>query len=268
MSNSILFEGCNYVIQQEGDGEVPIVLLHGFCFDQTVWSKIVPELSHYRLLYFDHSGMGLSTLHVDHSISKMAELILAILNQLQIEQCFLIGHSMGGYIAANFAARYPERLLGLTMMNSHPFEDSVDKKDSRQKTMAFMGNFGAEKFVQQLIPSLFTKDYTLENPQMVQDWVKRASSFDTASIIACQKAMIDRTDLTAGLKRTRFPIQFIIGKHDQAIAAELNIAQTILPEISCVTYLKSVAHMAMLEAPQEVAVSIDEFIQSAKCPYA
>lgn len=268
MSHSILFEDCSYTIEQHGNGEVPLLLLHGFCFDQSVWSKIIPELSDFRVLTFDHSGMGQSKLHSDHSISKMAELVKSVLDNLQIERCFLVGHSMGGYIAASFASSFPERLLGLTMMNSHPYVDSHGKKENRQKTIEFLEKYGAEKFVQQLIPTLFTSDYASQHPQVLLECTSKAATFQTASIIASQRAMIDRADVTAGLRNQIFPIQFIIGKHDEAIAAELSIAQTLLPEAACVTYLKSVAHMAMLEAPQETAASIAAFVQFAKITHA
>jgi pimeloyl-ACP methyl ester carboxylesterase len=268
MSNTILFEGQSYTIEQSGEGDVALVLLHGFCFDRSVWATMIPELSEYRVITLDHSGMGNAPLHREHSIFKMAALVREVLDQLEIKRCFLIGHSMGGYIGACFASNFPERLLGLILMNTHPYEDSPAKKDNRQKTSEFIEKHGVAKFVQQLIPALFSEAFVLHQPMVLRQYIDKASAYDAASVIACQRAMIERASQAVGLNHQKFPVHFIVGKQDTAVPLELAIAQTVLPEATLVTYLPGDAHMAMLEAPLETTASIKEFIQFALSKHA
>src|SRR5690606_31336400 len=96
-----------------------VVLIHGFPNDSSTWEPIIPQLQkQYRLLMPDLPGAGNSAPVADLSMKHMAEQVKLLLDQEQVDQAILVGHSMGGYTAVEFAAQYPERVAGLAMGHS------------------------------------------------------------------------------------------------------------------------------------------------------
>ena len=102
-----------------------VVLLHGFGEDSSIWKEQVNYLQeNYMVIIPDLPGTGASEWNVVNSewsmvndvndslitIDKLAESIYAILVTEKIDQCCMLGHSMGGYITLAFAEKYPDRL--------------------------------------------------------------------------------------------------------------------------------------------------------------
>lgn len=99
-----------------GSGE-PIVFVHGFTLDHTMWQPQVKVFSKsHKVLTYDARGFGKSSLPSGH-YSHAADL-RALLEHVNIEQAHIVGLSMGGRIAANFALAYPEMVKTLTLMDA------------------------------------------------------------------------------------------------------------------------------------------------------
>src|SRR5690349_13555733 len=92
-----------------GSGE-PLVLVHGLAGSTAWWSRNVHVFSRcYTVYLVDLPGFGAMYKYADQfSIHKAPEWLRALLAALRIERAYIVGHSMGGLIAALFAARWPE----------------------------------------------------------------------------------------------------------------------------------------------------------------
>src|SRR5713101_2339334 len=104
-----------------GAGEAtPVLLVHGFGADLNSWMFTQPALAEgRRAVALDLPGHGGSTKVLDGADeSTFAAVIDRALAALGIERCHLVGHSMGGGIALNFAAWQPERVASLTLIAS------------------------------------------------------------------------------------------------------------------------------------------------------
>src|SRR5690349_2626165 len=102
-------ENGNLFYRENGKGPA-VVLLHGFGEDSTVWKDQYEAFPGFQLLLPDLPGSGGSPMIPDMSMEGMAAVIQQWLDSLNIEQCILVGHSMGGYIALAFAETYSSRL--------------------------------------------------------------------------------------------------------------------------------------------------------------
>ena len=101
-----------------GEGS-PVMLVHGFGEDQSVWENQVPVLQrHFRVILPDLPGSGESALTDDVSMEGMAKVLKAILDELAIESCIMVGHSMGGYVTLAFADLYHGSLRALGLFHS------------------------------------------------------------------------------------------------------------------------------------------------------
>lgn len=97
-----------------------IVLLHGAGMDRTVWQFQTRYLSHrgIRTLAVDLPGHGESDGPALHSISGMADWVVAFMDVAEVAQAALVGHSMGALIALEVAARAPARVRALGLLGA------------------------------------------------------------------------------------------------------------------------------------------------------
>jgi pimeloyl-ACP methyl ester carboxylesterase len=103
-----------------GDHEDAVVLVHGLAGSAQWWSRNVSELcTRYRVVVPDLIGFG-RTARAGRlpRIARVAEVLCSWQEALGLERAHLIGHSMGGQIAAHLAARFPQRLGCLVLVDS------------------------------------------------------------------------------------------------------------------------------------------------------
>jgi pimeloyl-ACP methyl ester carboxylesterase len=115
-----------HVLEWSAQG-VPFVLLHGFGNEGHVWDDLAPALApYYRTLAFDLRGHGDSDrdpqarYDYDHHVADLE----AAVGALGIARLVLCGHSFGGRVATLFAARHPDRMAGLVIVDAGPELDA------------------------------------------------------------------------------------------------------------------------------------------------
>ncbi len=242
----------------EGSG-FPLVLIHGFCEDSRVWDNLSPELEKFQLIKIDLPGFGFSEVLEDLSIEYFADVIKAVLDHLSIQKCILVGHSMGGYSTLAFAEFYPDYLRGFGIFHSHPFEDSEEGKEKRQKSIDFILKNGTIHYVKQLIPKLFPPSFISSKRYLVDRLVFNASKYKERGILGGLIAMRNRPDRSHVLRNAKVPVLFILGKKDDLIPFEKQVEQCHFPDISTVHLLANVGHMGPLEAPKKTGIAIRKF---------
>ncbi len=107
-----------------GGGKPPVILLHGFQTAGITWLRTAEALAGYDVIMPDFRGHGLSS-GTEHGFSAeiLTEDIAALMRDLQLDQAFVVGHSMGGEIAGRLAAAHPELVRTVVLVDPplHPF---------------------------------------------------------------------------------------------------------------------------------------------------
>lgn len=103
-----------------GGGSETIVLLHGFAGNKDHWLAIAPYLKDYHLLIPDLPGHGESSRceEASYDTSSQIDRLHRFVRQLHLGRFHLAGNSMGGMLSAAYAARYPEDVLSIALLNS------------------------------------------------------------------------------------------------------------------------------------------------------
>ena len=242
-----------------------LLLLHGLAEDHTIWNNLTHDLAkHCRLLIPDLPGSGRSTVlqptQANSNIDELAFAVEAILNAEKINQCILIGHSMGGYVALAAAERFPERIEKLGLFQSTAYADTEEKKQMRYKAIRMVEEYGPEAIFRETIANNFTPEWKQNNPELLQQLQGRCHQF--SSIAACQyyQMMASRPDRTQVLRQFKGPVLLVAGRKDQAVPINHTLEQCQLPE-SCWFYiLENSAHMGMWEDPGAAVALISAFI--------
>src|SRR5262249_51418582 len=153
-----------------------IVLLHGFIEEGVIWSGAAKSLSkNYKVIVPDLEGFGNSPLKIELlSMEYYAGEVFDMLKKEGVKKCVLIGHSMGGYIALDFAEKFPQMLSGLGLVNSHCYEDTTAKKENRKKAIEFIRKHGSKPFVKELYYNLFHESFRGKNKKFIDSLIHKA----------------------------------------------------------------------------------------------
>ena len=113
----IPFDGA--VIRGEADGfGIPVVFLHSGVTDRRMWAEQMRELAEegYHVISYDRRGFG-ETQTEDVPFNHLVDLE-TVLDQLSVHAAILVGSSMGGGLALDFALEHPERTIGLVLVGT------------------------------------------------------------------------------------------------------------------------------------------------------
>ena len=258
------YESSSIYYRVYGEGN-PVLLVHGFGEDGSIWKNQVIELKKKnKLIIPDIPGSGKSEMIDDMSMSGIAEVMHAIIHEEKIDQCIVIGHSMGGYITLALVESYWNHVSAFGLFHSTAFPDTTEKKANRRKGIEFVKTHGPNEFLKTTTPNLFSPGTKENNPQLVSDFLDNLPNISGEAIIAYYESMIDRPDRTSILINTKNPVLFVAGRHDNAIPFDDVLKQCHLPEKSYFHIFENSGHMGMLEQHEYATRILDEFIQQSE----
>ncbi len=240
-----------------------LVLLHGFMQNLDVWSSyVLSYMNQLRVITIDLPGHGLTSTFCDvHTTDFMAGIVKEVLNACGVEQCVMVGHSMGGYVALAFADRYPYCLRGLGLINSHAMADTEERRVARQDVCQQV-KANRAGYILGFVPSLFDDSCRAALSKDIKDLQDQCLEVSEASIVAAQRGMAQRPSRIATLAGIDVPVYFIYGKNDPRIPIELAVTQTLLPRHSESLLLADVAHMAFIEEREYLKPRLANFVDT------
>lgn len=254
----LLYKNCKIAFTVTGKGSA-VVLLHGFLENQQMWNTSVAVLAKkHKVITIDLLGHGKSeNLSYIHTMEEQANMVKAVLSSLRLRRCFLIGHSMGGYVALAFAKQFPHNIKGVLLMNSTALPDSNEKRQNRDRAIKLIKQ-NKSTFIKTAIPMLFSEENRAIYKTEIKKITQQALQTSTQGIIAALEGMKLRKDLSEIHKTTLFPVHIIIGRQDPA----LNY-QSLLSEIEN-TNTKAVefadGHMSHIENESDLIKAFSRFL--------
>ena len=250
----MLLNGLEMDLTDSGEG-LPIVLLHGLALDKSIWSPLVAAYaSQARFITPDLRGHGKTSVgQADGTLGQIAGDLLALLDALDLPKVCLLGHSMGGYIALEFAARYPQRLNSLVLLTSNVRVDAPEKQRSRLEDAQKVLNGGVPAFAAGMASRL-TRD-----PFLADQLRTQMEAIDPAGLSNILIAIANRPDQQALVPKLEVPVLAIAGADDQNSAPAFALEAADLAARGHKVVLPGVGHMPMLENPLALGAAIMSF---------
>jgi 3-oxoadipate enol-lactonase len=244
--------GFELAYERIGHG-TPLVLIHGYPLDHTIWNPVVPLLeSGFDLILPDLRGFGQSdSMRTKYLLTDMAADLAALLDYLKIKKVVIAGHSMGGYVALAFARRYPLRLHGLGLVASQAVADPPEKKPARYQ-MADRVEANGVGEVAESMPAILTADTDLQ--AALKQLILRQPREGVAGAL---RAMADRPDSSDILSRFDFPVTIIHGLADKIIPIEQAREVKAKVKKGYLIEIEGAGHMPMMEKPQVTAEALN-----------
>lgn len=249
-------------IADSGFGEKCVVLLHGYLESMYVWDDFAPLLTpSVRVITVDIPGHGISEVKGEvHTMEMVADVLHQMLKSLEIERVTMVGHSMGGYVALAFCARYPEQLDGLVLLSSTPNPDTEAKRENRRREIALV-RAGKKDALARVAPEAgFAEQNRRRLRSYIDDLTECVHITEDDGIVALLGGMMERVDQNEMLRKSAVPQLFILGKKDGYIPVE--VAEEIVanhPQAQ-VAWLEESGHMGFIEEPEACAEALLKFV--------
>jgi len=255
--------GSRYEISGAADGAV-VVLIHGLGLNRQVWDKYRgPLAQRYRVLTYDLYGHGDSVAPPQTpDLTLFSEQLVGLMDELAIQQCALVGFSLGGMINRRVAIDHPERVTALGILNSpHDRGSEAQARAERQAMDAAAGGPGAT--LEAAIERWFTPEFRKSHDifvERVRQWVL---ANDAEIYAQCRQVLAAGVvELIRPQPPISHPTLVMTCEHDsgstpamsQAIASEIDGAGVII--------VPDLKHMGLTENPSFFINSLFEFLDA------
>jgi len=263
---NLLIEVNNFAISYNdvGEGAVPIIFLHGFPFDKSMWNGQLDSLkSSYRLIACDIRGFGKSTDEKTVlSIDLFSDDLLSFMDKLNIDKAILCGLSMGGFISLNAIKRFPERFEALILCDTQCIADTTEVKENRYKAIEQINLDGVTEFNEKFIKNVFHPDSLTNKIELVENLRNIVFANSKVVITAGLTALAERSETCSILNTIGIPTLIICGREDTV--TPLIQSEFMKEQIkgSSLKIINNAGHVSNLEQPDEFNKYIFDFLNS------
>ena len=245
--------------EDKGEG-LPIVLIHAFATDRSMWGPQITQLSkHWRVIAPDLRGFGFSdpTDGTPVSMDQYADDVAGLLDSLNISAAVIVGLSLGGYVTLAFAQKYPDRVKALILANTRATADSDSVREARFTLAKNVERFGIRAVVEAYDGKLLAHGADLDSQDFVWNMLANQPSSGALSAIRGMAARPDRQDL---LKQVTVPALIISGTADVLIPpAE---SEPMSQQIVNITFINipGAGHLSNIDNPAEFNLAVERFL--------
>jgi 3-oxoadipate enol-lactonase len=251
----------HYVLDERSGGP-SLTFVHQLGGDQSVWDQLAGHFRHrYSVLRYDVRGHGASAVSREpFGIAQLAADLTAMLDAVGVKKTHLVGMSMGGMIAQQFALDQPSRVLSLTLCDtsSHTLQETRDIWNQRA---ALARNEGTEALASGTMERWFTSDFRRAHRETVEkicDVLLRTASEGYA--MACEA--IRDFDVHERLAKVRVPALVVAGRYDSSMPAALT--QAVANAIADARFeLLDAAHLAPVEESHRFTALLETFLRQS-----
>ncbi len=261
---SITVNGFNLSYDDLGEGDMPILFLHGYPFDKSMWKGQLEHLkASHRVLACDIRGFGRSTDETTPlSMGLFADDLIAFMDQLNIEKAILCGLSMGGFIALNAVSRFTDRFEALVLADTQCIADTNEVLEKRAEALVDIASNGSTPFREKFIQTVFHPE-SLETKKDVVLRLREVVFTNSTHIITMGlKALADRSETCSILDQISQPTLILCGRADEVtpLAQSEMMYNKIQPSVLHV--IEKAGHVSNLEQPDEFNKHLLEFISA------
>lgn len=247
----------------QGSG-LPIVLLHGFPLDRSLWSQQRTALSlRGRCITPDLRGFGESSTDGPFSMDQYADDVASLLDWLEIEQAVVCGLSMGGYIAMAMWRRHADRIRALVLCDTRATADSDATRAARNTLIAMARERGAAAVAEQQLPGLIGASTRARHPEIVDVMRAMLERQPVAGIVGALEALRDRPDSRSTLESITVPTLVVVGEEDLLTPISDARAMIDLLPVSTRAILECIphaGHLSCVERPAAFTHALAEFL--------
>lgn len=270
LHRDVVARGIRVRVEEAGAGP-PVVFIHGLFVDHATWDGVLAELmSEMHCVAPDLPGFGESEKpppsRFDYDVDAFTEVIVDLYAGLGLGRAALVGHGLGGAIALNVAARHPELVSRLVLIDAQ-YHVATPTWDRRLAQLPFVGGLLFKQLYTRITFRAFFRERVLSgrSANVTTERVDRyydlfSSPAARGSALAALRASSDTRKVAAQTSRVQPPTLVVWGRHDKALPAAFG--QRLAREIRGAGFvLLDAGHAPQEECPVELTRAIVEFLR-------
>ena len=247
-----------------GEGSIPILFLHGFPFDKSMWKGQLDSLkSSNRVIAIDIRGFGKSTdektlLNID----LFGDDLIAFMDKLNIDKVIICGLSMGGFITLNVIKKFPERFEAVILCDTQCIADTAEVKQNRYKTIKQINLEGVTVFNEKFIKSVFHPNSLIDKKELVENLRSIVFANSKEIIVAGLTALAERSESCSSLNSIHIPTLIICGKEDEVTPLSQSEFMHKYIKGSVLKIINDAGHVSNLEQADKFNIYLQDFINT------
>lgn len=243
-----------------------VVFGHGLLFSGDMFRDQVEGLEdEYRCITVDWRSQGRSPAARDgHDMDTLTGDLLALLDALGLDRVHYAGLSMGGFVGMRVAARHPERLRTLTLINTSAGPENPEKI-GQFRLLANAYRWLGIRPVRVKVEQVMFAPSSREDPafrRRADEWVSSLREVDRAGMRRAIYGVFERVPITDEIGAIRVPTLVVVGVHD--VATPVDKAQEIAAAIegARLEIVPDAGHSSTMEQPEVLTRLIREHVTS------
>lgn len=250
------FDGTKIHYYDTGRGTKALVFIHGWACSADFWSRSVKEFPGRRVIAVDLVGHGKSDKpKTIYTMDLFAKSVAAALKKAKVKKAVLVGHSMGTAVARQFYRLYPEKTLGIVIVDgSLRWDMTGEQKEEFYKPLRTNYQENSKRFVEDMLRPI--KDEQIK-AEIRQTMLATPQYVGLSAMEAFNEQGLWERD------QIKVPVLAIMAKSDWWAADTESFYRTIAPDIDFQMW-DGVSHFLMMEKPAEFNREIHDFIDEKK----
>ena len=235
-----------------------IVAIGGWIGSSELWLEPLADLSDlYMTVTYDHRGSGLTICDADSiTFDNLVADVQAVLNNYGISRCVLAAESAGAQTALAFAARFPDKVSHLVIVDGMYSRGIAIENDPFLQGLRMAYPATIERFVQLCMPEA--------ESEHIKAWGRKILMRAEPSAAIALRIVGSATDVSSELKQITQPVLVIHGDMDKIVPLESGRALAAALPSAEILVLEGCGHVPTLTQPKKVADAIRGFLQHSK----
>ena len=241
--------------RSENKNSTPIILIHGAGQNHLSWPPGIRRMPDEHVLAVDLPGHGKSKGLGRNSIPAYAETMASFLDELEMKKVVVVGHSMGGGIALQFALDHPDRVSGLGLVAAGarlPVSKSLIEEISFPATRS------------QAHKNIIDWSYGPLAGEEIKQLALRSLGETRPAVLSGDLDACDAFNVVDRLAEIKVPTLVVCGSEDKMTPLHFSMRLSADIPGAAIQIIESAGHMAMVEQPYPVAGVLSVFFRSLK----
>jgi 3-oxoadipate enol-lactonase len=263
---TISVNGVHLYYEDTGAGSESIVFAHGLLWSGWMFREQVAALKErYRCITFDFRGQGQSEItKAGYDMDALAEDAAALVQALQAAPCHFVGLSMGGFVGMRLAARRPELVRSLILLETSP-DPELPENIPRYKKLSFIARWLSVRLVLDKVMAIMFGQKFLADParaELREECRRRLLANSRIGTGRATHGVITRLPVYEEIAKITRPTLVLVGDQDVATTpAKARRIQERIPN-SRLVIIPGAGHSSTIEEPQAVNTALLDFLNS------
>ncbi|PSL05542.1 alpha/beta fold hydrolase [Cecembia rubra] len=249
---------------KEGNGPETIVFAHGLLWSHKMFLEQIEFLKKkYTVIAYDHRGQGQSEVpDGPYDMDLLTQDALELIDKVACKPVHFVGLSMGGFVGMRLAARYPDKIKSLILLETSANPEPVENLPKYKFLNGIVKWFGViPKVAKEVMKIMFAQSW-LENPknkEAYKKWLNELQS-NKRSITKSVEAVIFRKGVEEEIRSIQCPTMVVVGDEDVATKPEkAKFIQMSIPN-AVLHMVPGAGHSSCIEKPDEINKLIREWL--------